>query len=315
MEIECKSKVAIVGCGKVGSTVAYALMMDGVVSEIALIDRSAETAEGEASDLRHGMQFTSLSKIEAGTSFELVKGAQIVVVTAGAAQKPNQSRDDLLEQNTKIFSEIIPEIAKHNSSCILLIVTNPLDVMTYVAWKLSGFSKCRVIGTGTVLDTARFRYLLAKKVNVSPKDICAHVLGQHGDLSFAWKSAATVAGVHLSKFKELTNSFLNEAQEDVRQAAGKIIKQKGATFYSIGLVVTKIVRSIIHNQSRVFSLSTILENYLGYNDVALSVPTVVRSSGVCKNLEVDLNEEESLQFAASQAAVSNGIKRAMAILE
>jgi len=170
------AKVAIVGAGAVGSTAAYAMMLDGVVSEIVLIDVDKDKACGHALDLQHGMQFTKTTNIVAGDSFELVAGAQIVVLAAGVAQKPGEKRTDVLELNVKLFSKIIPQIVQYNSECILLVVTNPLDVMTYITWKLSGFTSCRVFGTGTALDTSRLRFLLGQQLLVSPKDVMVLVI-------------------------------------------------------------------------------------------------------------------------------------------
>ena len=312
--VRVRAKVAIVGAGNVGSAAAYAMMMDGAVCEIALIDKNKDRAEGEALDLQHGVQFSSVSKIVAGDSYELVRDAQVVIVTAGVAQKPGEMRSDLVQTNAKIFTQVIPLITAQNNSCVLLIVTNPLDVMTYVAWKLSSFPKERVIGTGTVLDTARLRYLIAKEIHVSPKDICAHVLGEHGNSSFPWWSHASVAGVSLDDYESLTAEFKEQLMHDVRGAASQVIEKKGATFYAIGLVIAKIVRAMVLNQPRVFSVSTILDDYLGINGVALSVPSVVRTSGVSGTLKVELDAGEMTQFRESAAAVEKGISTARAVI-
>jgi L-lactate dehydrogenase len=183
------ARVAIIGAGFVGSTTAYALMMTGAASEIALIDAKKERAEGEALDLMHCMQFTTSVRIEAGDDFSLVKNAAVVVIAAGVPQKPGQSRSELLETNTLIFKDIVPKIMRYNSECIILVVTNPLDVLTYVTLKISGFPSCRVLGSGTVLDTARLRYLMGQHFKVSPKDITAYILGEHGESEFAWWSS------------------------------------------------------------------------------------------------------------------------------
>jgi L-lactate dehydrogenase len=303
------SKVAIVGAGNVGSTAAYAMMIDGVVSEIALIDIRKEKVEGEALDLRHGMQFTKSTKIWAGDSFDLVKDAQIVVLTCGVAQKPGgETRLDLLQTNVKVFEEVIPKIVKHNKDCILLVVSNPLDVLTYTALKLSGFPPCRVFGTGTVLDTARFRYLLGRHFNISPKDITAYILGEHGDSEFAWWSGANVAGMPLHTLKRYSDSVMNKIYEDVRGAAYEVINKKGATFYAIALVIAKIVRAILTDQFRVMTVSNLLQNYLGESDVCLSVPTIVRRGGICEVLEISLDEKETELFKKSAEKVRGAIK-------
>jgi L-lactate dehydrogenase len=289
-------KVAIVGAGFVGSSLAYSLMLDGVVSEIAIIDKDKNKAEGHALDLNHGMQFVQSVKIVAGDSFELVKDAKIVVICAGIAQKSGQPRSALLDENVRIFKEVIPQIVKYNKDCILLIVTNPLDVLTYLAYKLSGFPACRVFGTGTVLDTARLRFLLGNYLQISPKDITAYILGEHGDSQFVWWSHANIAGVPIKDFPKCSPAFLNQIYDQVKNAVYEVINRKGATYYSIALVTSKIVRAILLNQARVFTVSTLLSNYHGATDLCLSVPTVVRASGICQKLEVSLSDEEEKMF-------------------
>ena len=307
------AKVAIVGVGNVGSTAAYALMMDGVVSELALVDCNKDKVMGEVLDLQHGMQFTKSTTIIGGDSFELVADAQIVVISAGVAQKPGESRTDLLEKNVAIYSQIIPKITQHNKHCILLIVTNPLDVLTYVSWKLSGFDSCRIFGTGTVLDTARLRYLLGQHFDINPKDITASILGEHGVSEFAWWSKANVAGVSFDEFGvtlEQKNTFL----EKVQKAAQKIIHYKGATYYAIALVIAKIVRATLLDQSRVFTVSTVLKDYRKINETCLSVPTVVRKSGICQRFTLEFDDQEEEFFQLSAEKVSKEIKKALALL-
>ncbi len=307
------NKVAIIGAGNVGSTAAYTLMLDGAVSEIALIDRNKDKAEGEAQDLNHCMQFTKLTNIIAGDSFELVKDADVVVITAGKAQEPGQTRMDLLKTNAQIFKEIIPKITQYNKTCILLVVTNPLDVMTYLAWKLSGFDSCHVLGTGTVLDTARLRYLLGKHFKISPKDITAYVLGEHGDSEFVWWSKSTIAGVPLTSFTEYTSKALEKICEQTRDAARDVIEKKGSTFYAIAMVINKIVRAILLNQPRVFTVSNVIRNIYDINDVCLSLPIVVRKSGICQTLDVTLDEKEQELLHISARKIKENIKLIMPV--
>ena len=304
------AKVAIVGTGFVGSTAAYSLMLDGVVSELALIDKDEKIAKGHALDLLHGMQFTKSTKVVAGDSFELVAGAQIVVITAGAAQKSGQTREELLKTNVEIFKNIIPKIVKHNKDCILLVVTNPLDVMTYVAHKISGFDSCRVFGTGTVLDTSRLRFLMGQEFKVSPKDINAYILGEHGDSQFVWWSHANIAGMPVTKFCDCDDKLLNGLHKKVRDVVYEVIDKKGATYFAIATVITKIVRAILSDQSRVFTVSSILNNYNGVSDLCMSVPTVVRAGGICSVIKTDLDEKEKKQFAVAVEKISSGIKQA-----
>ncbi len=306
-QTEClrPKRVAIVGAGNVGSTAAYSLMLDGTVDELALIDLRVDKVTGDVLDLQHGMQFTRSVEVEGSDSLELVANADIVVIAAGAAQHADQKREDLVIENAKVFSSIVPEIVKHNSNCIILVVTNPLDAMTYLTWKLSGLPSCRVFGTGTVLDTARLRYLLGQRLNMSPKDITAYILGEHGPSEFAWWSSANIAGVPLSEFTALTQSHRDEIFDQVRSAADTIIKLKGATFYAIAMVITRIVRALLLDQSRVLTVSTIDEDA----GVSISVPTVIRKGGVCERLPLVLDQQERESFQRCSQTIASTIKR------
>jgi L-lactate dehydrogenase len=308
------ARVAIVGAGFVGSTTAYALMMGGTVSEIALIDVNKDKADGEALDLMHCMQFTTSVHVESGDDFSLVKGAAVVVVAAGIPQKPGQPRSELIKTNACIFKEIIPKIVRHNTECIILVVTNPLDVLTYLTLHISGFPSCRVFGSGTVLDTARLRYLMGQHFNMSPKDITAYILGEHGDSEFAWWSKATIAGIPLDQLPAYDKNAMNAIYHSAKNAVYEIIKRKGATFYAIALVVAKIVRAILLDQSRVFTVSTLVTDLYGVKDVCLSLPTVVRKSGSCERLPVELNAEEQKQLLASAQKIRHEIDAALKLL-
>jgi len=303
------AKVAIVGTGLVGSTSAYAIMMNGVASEIALIDIKKEKAEGEALDLMHCMQFTTSVEIVAGSDFALVKDAAVVVIAAGIAQKQNQPRSDLLTTNVQIFKDIIPQIVRHNNECIILVVTNPLDVLSYVTWKLSGFASCRVFGSGTVLDTARLRYLIGHHFQISPKDITAYMLGEHGDSEFAWWSQANIAGVPITRLATHNSNEMENINQKAKNAVYEIISKKGATYYAIALVVAKIVRAILLNQSRVFTVSALVDDVYGVSDVFLSLPIVVRKNGICERLPIELNAQEQDLFRRSAEKIKNEIAR------
>ncbi len=302
------SKVAIVGAGFVGSTAAYSLLIDGAASEIALIDVSRQKAEGEAMDLKHGLQFTSNIKVTYGADYGLCNDAEIVVITAGAHQKPGESRLDLVKKNSAIFKSMIPQIVKHNKDCILLVVSNPLDALTYLALKYSKFPKNKVIGSGTILDTARFRYLIGEHFEVSPNSVHAYILGEHGDSSFPVWSTANIAGVNLRYFKKYSKNAMDKLYSDVKNAAYEIIAKKGATYYAIGLGITKIVRSILSNQNEVLALSSYLDNYHGVSGVCLSVPTVLNRNGIKERILLPLNSLEKNQLRKS-ASVIKGILR------
>ena len=304
-----KSKIAIIGAGFVGSTAAYACLIDGAVSEIALIDVNREKAEGEAMDLRHGLQFRPNVKIRFGDSFDLCEDAGIVVITAGAHQKPNETRIDLVNRNSAIFKEIIPKITKNNKDCIILVVSNPLDILTYLTIKYSRFPRGRVFGSGTILDTARFRYLLGEYFEVSPNSVHAYILGEHGDSSFPVWSSANIAGVRLKYFKKYNKKNLDKIYNETRNAAYEIIARKGATYYAIGLGIAKIVRAVISGQNEVLALSSYISNYNGVKDICLSMPTIVNQDGVKEQILMPLNSLEKKQFKKSASIIKNVLRQ------
>ncbi|MBN2368620.1 L-lactate dehydrogenase [Candidatus Woesearchaeota archaeon] len=302
------NKVAIIGAGYVGSTAAYSLFIDGVAREIALIDVNKEKAHGEALDLEHGNLFTPYTKVTYGSDYELCKGADIVVVTAGANQKPGETRLDLTKKNVAILREMIPNILKHNNSCIILMVANPLDVLTYLALKTSNLPEKRVFGTGTILDTARFRQYLGSYYNVNPQSVHAYILGEHGDSEFPVWSSANIAGIRLKDFdrydkKELDNIFMK-----TKNAAYEIISRKGATYYAIGLAVTKIVRTILKDQHEILPLSCLVNDYYGVDGVCLSMPVVLSRSGIQKKIKLHLNNTEKNLLKKSAKIIKETIK-------
>ena len=302
------SKVAIIGAGFVGSTSAYACLIEGAASEIALIDVNKEKAQGEAMDLQHGLQFKPNTKISFGSDYSLCKDADIVVITAGAHQKPGETRIDLVKKNSAIFREMIPQITSNNNECILLVVSNPLDVLTYLALKYSKFPKHKVIGSGTILDTSRFRYILGQYFEVSPNSVHAYIMGEHGDSSFPVWSTANIAGVSLKKLKKYNKKAMDKIYAETKNAAYEIIAKKGATYYAIGLGVSKIVKSILSNQNEILALSSYLNDYHGINDVCLSVPTVVNRSGIKEHIKMPLNFWEKRQLRKSANIIRNAIK-------
>lgn len=300
------SKIAIIGAGFVGSTAAYALLIDGAASEIVLIDVNREKAQGEAMDLQHSLQFKPHVKVSFGNSYELCKDAEIIMICAGAHQKPGETRIDLVNKNAALFKQMIPQITKHNKDCILLVVTNPLDVLTYLALKYSRFPKSRVFGSGTILDTARFRYLLGEYFGVSPNSVHAYIMGEHGNSSFPVWSAANIAGTNLKRFKGYNKKEMDKIFLKTRNAAYEVIAKKGATYYAIGLGISKIVNSILSDQNEVLALSSYLTNYHGTSDVCLSVPCIVNRDGIKEQILMPLNSMEKKQLRKS-ASIIRGV--------
>ena len=289
-------KAAIVGCGFVGSATAFALMESGLFSELVLIDADKNKAEGEALDISHGLPFAKPMQIYAGEYCDL-SDASVIIVTAGAGQKPGETRLDLVKKNVGIFSSVIPEIAKYNQSGILLIVANPVDILTYTAAKLSGFPANRVFGSGTVLDTARLKYLLGEHLGVDPRSVHAFIIGEHGDSEIAAWSSANVSGVPLNNFCEMRGYFRHEESmkkiaDDVKNSAYKIIEKKHATYYGIAMSVKRICEAIVRDEKSVLPVSSIQKSESGEDDIALSMPVIVGKQGVEGSVPIELNDEE-----------------------
>lgn len=302
-------KIAVIGAGFVGSSFAYSLMIHGLVSEIVLIDADKKRAEGEAMDLNHGVSFVRPVRIWAG-DYPDCQDADIIVIAAGLAQKPGQSRLELLTGNVGVFKQIIPKMKEYNRDGILLIATNPVDLMTYTALKLSGFPSKRVIGSGTILDTSRLRYVLGEKFKVDPRNIHAYIIGEHGDSELPAWSLTSIAGTRLKEYSEgngqkLDNQQLNKVFEQVKNAAYEIIELKGRTYYAIGLGLTRIVESIIRDENAILTVSSLLQNYYGINDICLSVPTIVNKNGIREALKLPLTEEETNKLQNSASTLKN----------
>ena len=300
-------KAEMIGCGAVGATSAFSLMQSGLFSELVLIDANQQKAEGEATDLSHGLPFGRPMKIYAGTYDDLAD-CYLIIITAGAAQKPDETRIDLVNKNVKIFKSIIPEIVKRNTEGILLVVSNPVDILTYVTLKLSGFPTNRVIGSGTVLDTARLKYLLGEHLQVDSRSIHAFIIGEHGDSELAVWSSANVSGVDLNHFCELRGHYNHmEAMEriytDVRDSAYEIIEKKGATYYGIAMAVRRICESIIRNEHSILPISSLICGHYGLEDVCMGVPTVVGRNGAETVLDIPLNGLEQRKLMASADAL------------
>lgn len=300
-------KVAVIGCGFVGATSAFSLIQTGLFSEMVLIDANAKKAEGEAMDLSHGSAYLTPMNIYAGTYDDIVD-AGIIVITAGANQKPDETRLDLVKKNVQIFKSIIPEIKKRNCEGILLIVSNPVDILTEVALKLSGFSSNRVIGSGTVLDTARLKYVLGKHLQVDPRDVHAYIIGEHGDSELVVWSGAQVAGIHINHFCELRGHFNHEEAmerlaQEVRDSAYEIIERKGATYYGVAVAVKRIATAIVKDEHAVLPVSSLMQGEFGLNDLCLSIPTVIGQNGVEKVVDIYLNNDENDKLQSSARAL------------
>lgn len=296
-------KVVIVGAGLVGSTFAYSLMISGLASEIVLIDIDEKRAEGEVMDLNHGVSFVRPVNIRVG-QYQDCAGADIIVIAAGANQRPGETRLDLVKRNTEVFQGVVTEITKVNMDAILLVVTNPVDVMSYVTYRLSGYPAHRVIGSGTVLDTSRFRYLLSNHCEVDVKNVHAYIVGEHGDTEVPLWSLANVAGMRFDRYCTTCERGCElETKEalfhKVRDAAYEIIERKGATYFAVGLALLEIVESILRNENSVLTVSSLLKGYQGISDVYLSVPTIVNRRGIHRVVPVEMSDKEVSEFKHS----------------
>lgn len=304
-------KIAIIGCGFVGSACAFALMQSGLFSEMVLIDSNEERAEGEALDISHGLPFSKPMQIYSGT-YDDITDAGIIAITAGAGQKPGESRLELVHKNVEIFKSIIPEISKRNYKGILLIVSNPVDIMTYTALKLSGLPSNQVFGSGTVLDTARLKYLLGEHLGVDARSVHAFILGEHGDSEIAAFSSANVSGIELKEFCDFAcktdkhEEAMKEIAEDVKLSAYEIIKKKGATYYGIAMSVRRICEAIILDQKSILPISCLQNGKNGIENVVLSMPMIVGKHGAERSVEISLSEEER-QAIKSSADMLKGI--------
>ncbi len=296
-------KVAVIGCGFVGSASAFALMQSGLFSEMVLLDVDHKKAEGEAMDISHGEAYARPMKIYAGT-YDDIADASIIIITAGANQKPGETRLDLVQKNVGIFKTIIPEIAKRNYQGILLIVANPVDILTYTALKLSGLPENRVIGSGTVLDTGRFREILGEHLGVDSRSVHAFIIGEHGDSELAVWSTANVAGVPINKFCELRGHFnhqeaMKRIAHDVKNAAYEIIERKKATYYGIAMAVKRICEAIVRDEKSVLPVSNMMHGAYGIEGITLSMPAIVGKNGVELQMPISLDGHEALALKAS----------------
>ncbi len=297
-------KVGIVGTGFVGSTTAYTLLLSGMVSELALVDLNLEKAQGEAMDLRHGIPLCPPAEILVG-DYECLSGSDIVILTAGVNQREGETRLHLLKRNEEVFASIVPKVVANAPDAILLVVTNPVDILTHVTQRLSGFAPERVIGSGTVLDTSRLRYLLSQVVDVDAGNIHSYVLGEHGDTEFVAWSLTSIAGMELDEFCANNGCALGEGKQEalekeVRGAAYEIIRRKGSTYYAVAVAVQRIVRAILRDEQSILTVSSNVRGlYGGLADVCLSLPCVVGGSGIVRVMNVPLCAEEHAKLVYS----------------
>ncbi len=310
-----KPKISIIGCGNVGTRFAYVLTIKGLARHIVMVDIDKKRVEGEVMDISHGAPYTSPVKIDAG-GYPDVQDSDIVVITAGRNQRPNETRIDLIKDNIKLYEKIIPEIMDFAPSAKFLIVSNPVDILSYAAYKLSEKPENEVFGSGTVLDTARFRYLLGRKCSINPQNIHAYILGEHGDSEFAVWSSAMIGGMLIKDYCLTCNNRefcdnekeLSQIFEEVRMSAYKIIERKGETSYGIGLALAQITQAILHDENTILPVSTLVKDYLGIQNVYLGLPAILNKLGVVRVLKIALNSKEKDYFNQSAQKLRNVIE-------
>ena len=306
------NRVVLVGTGAVGCSYAYSIINQGVAEELVLIDLNEAKAEGEAMDLNHGVPFAPSPINVWNGSYQDCESADLVVITAGLAQKPGETRLQLVEKNTKIFKQIVKSIMESGFDGIFLVATNPVDILTYVTWKESGLPKERVIGSGTVLDSARLRFNLGQYFNVDTRNVHAYIIGEHGDTELpVWsKTSIGVEGLEtvLAKKNDLKEECLEKIFVNVRDAAYHIIERKGATFYGIGMSLVRITKAILNNENSILTVSAYLDGEYGQKDVFIGVPAVINRGGIREVLEIGLNEKEKEQFNHSVSVLKETMK-------
>jgi L-lactate dehydrogenase len=309
------TKVAIVGAGSVGATIAYACLVRGVAKQLALFDVKREKVDAEVLDLNHGLQFVPMATLEGSDDVGICADADVIVITAGAKQKPGQTRMDLAGANAEICKKLVPDLLRVAPNAIFLLVTNPVDVITYVTLKLTGLPPQRVLGSGTVLDSSRFRFLIAQRCNVAVQNVHAYIVGEHGDSEIPLWSSASIANVPLKDWAvprhgKLTVRDRTEIFQNVKDAAYQIVAGKGATNYAIGLATAKILEALLHDENRILPVSSLLsgEGENAIDDVCLSVPCIVNRGGVEQALAVPMNEAERAGLRNSAETIRNAIR-------
>lgn len=310
MQICEQAKVGIVGCGRVGMSTAYSLLHRDCIQELVLLGRNSDKVHGEALDLDHGSPFLSKTTIIPTVDYADLRESDVVVFAAGVSQKPSETRLDLTRANMQLLSDLLPQIIANAPEAIIVIVTNPVDILVQHAREISTISRERIISTGTMLDTARFRFAVASKAEVSPNSVHAYIFGEHGDNSVPIISSATIGGQRLADYPGVTSDDVHAAYEYAQKAAYEIIEKKGATYYAIGAVTSHLIEVILKNKQKILPVSVALEGEYGLRNVALSVPCVVSRVGVERVLTVDLNAEEHdrlQQAAAALISVKRGL--------
>lgn len=300
-------KCGVIGCGNVGATTAYTLMISGLFTEIVLLDVDSVKAAGEAEDIAHGIPFNAPSDIYAGNYNDL-SDAGIVIITAGVSQRQGETRLDLLQRNTKVFSSIIDNLKKTDFDGIILVVTNPVDILTYITIAMSGYNRKKVLGSGTVLDTARLKQLMGNELQVDPRNVHTFIIGEHGDSELPVWSSANVSGIDISSFchkcsDSCSESTFEEIFEDVRDSAYRIINAKGSTYYAIAEAVRRIVEAIVRDERAILPVSALLEGEYGINGICLGVPCVISKNGIEEILEIPLNESEENKLLLSASTL------------
>ena len=293
------NKVVLIGAGDVGVTYAYALVNQGTVDHLAIIDIDQKKLEGNVMDLNHGTVWAASNTRVSQGMYADCADAAMVVICAGAAQKPGETRLQLVDKNMKIMKSIVDEVMANDFDGIFLVATNPVDVLTYAVWKYSGLPKNQVLGSGTVLDSARFRYMLSQRYAVAPTSIHAYIIGEHGDTELPVLSSATIAGVSMRKKLEQTPGLHEELEtifEQTRDAAYKIIDAKGSTSYGIGMGLARITRAIMHNQDVALPVSALLEGQYGHEDIYIGTPAIINRTGIARVVELELTEHEQQLF-------------------
>lgn len=308
-------KISVIGCGNVGMRYTYALMIKGIARKIVLVDINTKRLDGEVLDLSHSTPFTSPIEVISG-DYSDIKGSNLVVITIGKKQKAGQTRLDVAKDNVELFKVVIPEIFKYAPSSIYLVVSNPVDILSYATQKFSKKKHTEVIGSGTVLDSARFKFLLGKHCNVDPRNVHAYILGEHGDTEVPIWSKAMLGGGSLKDYCPVCENHekcnreveLNKLFEEVRDSAYEIIERKGETSYGIGLSLVRITQAIINNENSILPVSCYIDEYIGINDVYLSVPAVINKKGIRDVLKLELNEQEQEKLRYSAQTLKDVLK-------